>query len=429
MLRILRLTFLTSVLVFDYSLCSEAGESATALIRAGLDPSCAHFGAMVSAQEGNFSSMSRFGCAGAFQFCPGILDRSFNGTREAFINDQSAQITIWSLYMRKQWELAKETGITSLSGTVLNFLDKTKVIDDSAILMACHNFGCGKLSKVLNYVRDRDCNAADVKDLYGVSVCASLLRGAGEDVSCFTGRHAVAAVPSDHLPVTSVPKNSEEANVSSWHSDTVIHSAGSSCLDDVARFAIQICGELDKTGASSVTDTSGQLTSSTSSIVARIVGNGSGAVSGTQARDTYNNVLREQLGGELFDVRKCRLSMVHVGVEQLCKVRPTEVVSKPSEVYSRNAVESKLDKFIGRWINDGSGESIDIRENGDLLDDRLGTARIAPSVESASNYAVYYRGFTCLYYVTFTSEVRMVLALRKGTKSCLKGLFDRVTSP
>ncbi|GCC44275.1 hypothetical protein chiPu_0028075, partial [Chiloscyllium punctatum] len=55
--------------------------------------------------------------------------------------------------------------------------------------MACQ-FGCGSNGKLANYVASGDCNARNVKDGNGVSVCTYLVRGAGYDVSCFTGQNS-----------------------------------------------------------------------------------------------------------------------------------------------------------------------------------------------------------------------------------------------
>jgi hypothetical protein len=95
-------------------------------------------------------------------------------------------------------------------------------------------------------------------------------------------------------------------------------SAKANCLDDVTRFAIGICGEIERTGKRTVVNADGNLDVGISNIVRRLVGGGTGSASGAVLTDAYENVLREQLGPELFDVRKCRQTMVPVGIEQAC---------------------------------------------------------------------------------------------------------------
>ena len=54
------------------------------------------------------------------------------------------------------------------------------MIDELAILMACQ-FGCGKLGKLANYAASGNCDARNVKDGNGVSVCSYLVRGVGKE--------------------------------------------------------------------------------------------------------------------------------------------------------------------------------------------------------------------------------------------------------
>jgi hypothetical protein len=165
---------------------ASAGESLGSLISAGLDKLCAGFGVIVSASEGNFGSRNPFGCLGAFQFCPATFVQFFAGTAEEFLNNPSAQTAAWTNYEKTQWELAKKGGLTKLGGQALTFAGKSIIIDQSAILMACQ-FGCGKLGKLANYAASANCDARNVKDGNGVSVCSYLVRGVGKEVSCFTG--------------------------------------------------------------------------------------------------------------------------------------------------------------------------------------------------------------------------------------------------
>ena len=102
-----------------------------------------------------------------------------------------------------------------------------------------------------------------------------------------------------------------------------------------------------------------------------------------------------------------------LAVTQLCTTRPD---SKQTGID---------DKLIGRWVNEVTGIAVDIRENEDFFSENKAAARIARSAAWGANYAVHYGDFTCLYYITSISDRRMIWTLRRGTPSCLKGIFDR----
>lgn len=97
------------------------------------------------------------------------------------------------------------------------------------------------------------------------------------------------------------------------------NQATASCLDEVASFAARICGDIEKSGTKRVVDASGKLDADVGSIVRRVVGGGSADVSGSVLIENYNNVLQNQLGSELFNVRACRERMVGVAVSQVCQ--------------------------------------------------------------------------------------------------------------
>ena len=188
--------------LFGSNLCAISGETIPSLIGAGVDADCAPFAAAVSRTSGNFSSRDSFGCAGAFQFCPGTLIQYFQGSVDEFLASPSAQVAAWKAYLKTQWQLAKYNGVTNLIGQSLSFQERSIIIDQSAILMACEFFGCGASSKLAHYVRGRDCNATDVKDGNGTSVCQYLVKGAGLNVSCFVGESAAQFVKSTTVPFT-----------------------------------------------------------------------------------------------------------------------------------------------------------------------------------------------------------------------------------
>jgi hypothetical protein len=154
---------------------------------------CAKFAAKVSSSEGNFGTTNQYGCLGAFQFCPGTFERYYNGSAQSFLGDPSAQVASWTKYEQDSWGQAQKNGLTSLVGQQVCSGGKCATVDQSAILMACQ-FGCGAKGKLANYAASGDCNAQNVKDGNGVSVCSYLIRGAGYDASCFTGQQPTVCV-------------------------------------------------------------------------------------------------------------------------------------------------------------------------------------------------------------------------------------------
>jgi hypothetical protein len=91
-----------------------------------------------------------------------------------------------------------------------------------------------------------------------------------------------------------------------------VQVASASCLQEIASFANQICGEIEKSGTRSTVDANGKLDVKVGNIVTKIIGSGSGDLSGKVLEDSYKGVLQDQLGAELFNVRDCRQRMVEV---------------------------------------------------------------------------------------------------------------------
>jgi hypothetical protein len=170
-----------------FATAALAGQSVASLVNAGMPSNCAGFAAKVSSSEGNFGTTNQYGCLGAFQFCPGTFERYYNGSAQNFLNDPSAQVASWTKYEQDSWGQAQKNGLTSLVGHQVCSGGQCATIDQSAILMACQ-FGCGAKGKLANYAASGNCNAQNVKDGNGVSVCSYLIRGAGYDASCFTGQ-------------------------------------------------------------------------------------------------------------------------------------------------------------------------------------------------------------------------------------------------
>lgn len=193
-----------------------AGESVASLVNAGIPANCGKFAAMVSAAEGNFGTTNQYGCLGAFQFCPGTFERYYSGSAQSFLNSPEAQVAAWTRYEQNAWSQAQKNGLTGLIGQQVCAGGRCATIDQSAILMACQ-FGCGLGGKLANYAAGGDCNARNVKDGNGVSVCTYLVKGAGYDASCFTGQQSPVCAqspigPGDFPTSTGVAANPPSAN-------------------------------------------------------------------------------------------------------------------------------------------------------------------------------------------------------------------------
>ena len=88
--------------------------------------------------------------------------------------------------------------------------------------------------------------------------------------------------------------------------------SAASCLQDIVEFANGICGAIEKSGSKSTVDANGKLDVKIGNIVTKIIGAGSGDLSGKVLEESYKGVLQDQLGAELFNVRDCRQKMVEV---------------------------------------------------------------------------------------------------------------------
>lgn len=166
---------------------SYAGVSVNDLIRAGMPPGFAGFGALVSKHEGNWGSVNQFGCLGAFQFCPGTFERFYKGGRDQFLANPSHQVTAWMDYQRTEWAKAQKNGLHNLVGQQVCYKGRCGTITESSVLMACQ-FGCGANGKLGNLSKNGlNCDARNVKDGNNKSVCDYLIDGAGQDVSAVTG--------------------------------------------------------------------------------------------------------------------------------------------------------------------------------------------------------------------------------------------------
>lgn len=96
-------------------------------------------------------------------------------------------------------------------------------------------------------------------------------------------------------------------------------AASANCLKEVADFAESICGQIQSSGNRNLTEADGKLKAEVSGIVRKVVGDAAGNVNVKKLSDAYENVLREDLAKELFNVRECRMKMAQVGRDEACK--------------------------------------------------------------------------------------------------------------
>lgn len=169
-----------------------AGESAVAMINAGMAAECAEYASNVSSSEGNFGSTSPVvngtTCYGAFQFCDsGTLQAYWSGSPSEFLASPSAQINAWVKLQKNEWASAQRLGMSSLIGQQVCYRGTCATITQSSVLKACQ-FGCqGTRSKLYQLMKSGlDCNAPGTTDGAGTSVCKYLVSGAGYNVGCIT---------------------------------------------------------------------------------------------------------------------------------------------------------------------------------------------------------------------------------------------------
>lgn len=95
--------------------------------------------------------------------------------------------------------------------------------------------------------------------------------------------------------------------------------ADNKCLNDVADFAKKICGEIQTSGNTQLTEANGELKVGISGIVRKVLGEaGVGGVNEKILQDTYEGVLREDLPKVRFNVMECKIKMADKAMSQAC---------------------------------------------------------------------------------------------------------------
>jgi hypothetical protein len=91
------------------------------------------------------------------------------------------------------------------------------------------------------------------------------------------------------------------------------------CLDDAANYTDRICGEILRTGSSSVLDASGNLNIEAKGIISKVFGTAGGNAVVRAFEDQYTNVPRDQLARELASARGCRERIEAIARQETCR--------------------------------------------------------------------------------------------------------------
>ncbi|MDR6293809.1 hypothetical protein E9232_006362 [Inquilinus ginsengisoli] len=186
----------TFVALLTLTTPATAGVPADEFISLGASPDLAAYLASVSSSEGGWTSENTFGCAGAFQFCPGTLERYYSGSKQDFLNDPKAQLDAYMKYAQDEWSKAQQNGLTSAIGHEVCYNGVCRIIDESSILKACQ-FGCGTGGKLDNFIRNGySCDGPNkTSDGYGTSICQYLVSGGGYNIGDITGNQTTPQQP------------------------------------------------------------------------------------------------------------------------------------------------------------------------------------------------------------------------------------------
>ena len=85
------------------------------------------------------------------------------------------------------------------------------------------------------------------------------------------------------------------------------------CLEEVASFSEKICGELATKGTRSILNVDGGLNANAEGLLNKFLGSAGIEGNIALAKESYENVLRKDLGSELQSNRECRIKMVELG--------------------------------------------------------------------------------------------------------------------
>lgn len=99
-------------------------------------------------------------------------------------------------------------------------------------------------------------------------------------------------------------------------------SARADCLNEASDFAQKICGEVKSAGKSTLVTANGELNAAAKGLIAKALGELGGSVGTSIETKTFENVIQEQLGPELVNVRACGIAMAKAAMDQVCVKAP-----------------------------------------------------------------------------------------------------------
>ena len=167
--------------------------------------------------------------------------------------------------------------------------------------------------------------------------------------------------------------------------------AKASCLDEVAKFSLEICGEIDRGGINTFIDAEGKITAQSSRTIKKFLGAVEGEVSARKKEESFRGVLQEHLGPDLIDLRKCKEDMARIAQEEACReyeapLKETKVTIPGTLRFLNGQLLLKVRKMVGN----GVGYGVDDCFNVEVIND---SHRFSVIIEGTDNYR---REYKCL---------------------------------
>lgn len=94
------------------------------------------------------------------------------------------------------------------------------------------------------------------------------------------------------------------------------------CLKEAGDFAERLCGQVKQSGKSTLITGKGELSAEAKGLIAKALGQLGGEVGVNIQTKEFENVVQEQLAGELVDVRKCGIQVATLAMNQVCEKAP-----------------------------------------------------------------------------------------------------------
>ncbi|WP_426409461.1 hypothetical protein [Bradyrhizobium ganzhouense] len=111
-------------------------------------------------------------------------------------------------------------------------------------------------------------------------------------------------------------------------------AAHAGCLEDAAKFAASICGEIANEGSGS--SLTGNIEAKVDGLMARALA-GSGKINLEGKTDAYKGVIRDELAKDRHDGRDCRQKMAQEAIKQCSAPAPRTELARPRYSYFANS--------------------------------------------------------------------------------------------